>query len=142
MRCDIHLAIEYTAFTTQAGDPYWAGFGGGKFNPGRDYAMFGCLAGVRDGAQPHIPTRGYPTNLSYASQAAFFRVDPETGDVTDDSDLHSATWLTREEYGAAYAQRMFDSQYPPDPVYEVVLITMNALEERGLKTRLVFAFDN
>jgi hypothetical protein len=44
MGCDIHCYIQYKKKTDD--DKWWWTFGG-KINPGRNYAMFGVLAGVR-----------------------------------------------------------------------------------------------
>lgn len=58
MGCDIHTFLEYSDFTGQDGEPYWQCMGG-QFNTGRDYRMFGLLAGVRGGTAL-IGPRGIP----------------------------------------------------------------------------------
>ncbi len=68
MGCDIHLIIEYR----RKADPEvseemtgWDSFGR-VFNPGRNYGVFGRLAGVRSYKEkPFLPLRGIPEGLSY-----------------------------------------------------------------------------
>lgn len=59
MGCDIHAFIEYADFVDKNGDPFWSCFGG-RYNPGRDYTMFGVLAGVRDDRFQLFEPRGLP----------------------------------------------------------------------------------
>jgi hypothetical protein len=71
MGCDIHLYIEYKA-KKPAFDGYvpkWQSFGG-RINPGRNYAMFGLMADVRnhysDGNLPVlVEPRGMPDDAAY-----------------------------------------------------------------------------
>jgi hypothetical protein len=125
--CDIHMFIEYSDFTDQNGEPYWSCFAG-RYNPGRDYKMFGLLANVRcDGAL--FPPRDLPAGEhSYQvddymriwigdekdasertctlEQAQKWSAQGETiipkNDGTPgwvtDPDLHSHSWLTLDEY--------------------------------------------
>ena len=65
MGCDIHMVMEYRAAPgAEDQAPWWWSFGG-VCNPGRDYALFNRLAGVRGpehGAL--IPARGLPDAFS------------------------------------------------------------------------------
>lgn len=65
MGCDIHMVMEYRAVLgAEDQTPWWWSFGG-VCNPGRDYALFNRLAGVRGpegGAL--IPARGLPEAFS------------------------------------------------------------------------------
>lgn len=70
MGCDIHMVMEYRGMPGAPGaenqTPWWWSFGS-VCNPGRDYALFNRLAGVRgpeDGAL--IPARGIPATFSSA----------------------------------------------------------------------------
>jgi len=62
MGCDIHMNVQYQnkkeakEAKKQGRDPYWWDYGGG-FNPGRNYTMFGILAGVRD--YPNDESKGF-----------------------------------------------------------------------------------
>lgn len=68
MGCDIHTFIEYSDFNDRDGEPYWTCFGG-SYNPGRDYTMFGILAGVRHDEFQMFEPRGLPEGkLSYPVQ--------------------------------------------------------------------------
>jgi len=142
MGCDIHMAIQYVWWTTDEGTEHYQTFGGSHFNPGRDYALFGCLAGVRDEEQEHISPRGQPEGGGWGNDV-FGRYDEE-GEFVSDDDLHNHTWLTCDEYAQALARRMLESgtTWPHELAYDVILITMKAFEEQGKKTRLLIAFDN
>jgi len=62
MGCDIHCYIEYK----QKGNSGWSDFGG-RINPGRNYWMFGFMAGVRLDDVPHIEPRGWPKDAALAA---------------------------------------------------------------------------
>ena len=124
MGCDIHAYVEYTDFITHDGKPYWKSIVNGA--GGRNYKLFGLLAGVRSDNEPVIPLKGLPdAPMSYEVEGAMFlRVtdDPELAEesgyatlenaeqwgvteVDDDGkpkwcehpDMHSHGWLTRDE---------------------------------------------
>lgn len=72
MGCDIHMYVEYTnkkdyeEIIKNGKKPYWMSFGG-RINPGRNYVLFGVLAGVRyDFPNANYP-RGLPDDLGYHS---------------------------------------------------------------------------
>ena len=126
MGCDIHMFIEYSDFTGQDGEPHWSTFGG-ECGPGRDYKMFGLMAGVRgreelyqpkglpDGKMSHradsymwilindeYAEKGYEGYTSLA-QAQSWREEIENDKDgkprrVKNPDLHSHTWLTLSEY--------------------------------------------
>ena len=59
MGCDIHCYIEYK----KKNDDHWRSFGG-RINPGRNYTLFGVMAGVRcDGLL--YPLRGFPEDAAF-----------------------------------------------------------------------------
>lgn len=62
MGCDIHCYIEHRA----KGFERWDDFGI-RINPGRNYWMFGFMAGVRCEDFPHIIPRGFPEDAAYAA---------------------------------------------------------------------------
>jgi hypothetical protein len=67
MGCDIHLYIEYKSKNTE--NEYWWGFGG-RYNPGRNYAIFGLMAkGVRCEFPESFPIKGLPNVLGYKSKS-------------------------------------------------------------------------
>lgn len=80
MGCDIHLYIEHVPFADRDGGLYWVNFGG-RFNPGRDYAMFGKLAGVRgEGRNAIVPPRGLPTGrLGFSTSDDWWLYISDTG---------------------------------------------------------------
>lgn len=61
MGCDIHCYIEYKKPDRDS----WSDFGG-RINPGRNYWMFGFMAGVRS-EFPHVEPRGFPEDSAYTS---------------------------------------------------------------------------
>jgi hypothetical protein len=127
MGCDIHMFLEYADFTQSNGDVYWSCFGG-SYNPGRDYYMFGLLAGVRSDRTLFEP-KGLPDGrLSYQAESymTLWISDEHAGGenactladarkweaqgetITNDKDgkpyrvsnpdLHSYSWLSLEDY--------------------------------------------
>jgi hypothetical protein len=73
MGCDIHLYIEYKSKKPRydGSESNWASFGD-RINPGRNYAMFGLMANVRncysDGKLPVlVEPRGMPDDANYST---------------------------------------------------------------------------
>lgn len=91
MGCDIHLYAEHR----RRDDGYWFGFGG-QMNPGRDYALFGTLAGVRGEGPPVVEPRGYPKDAGWRA-----RGDYEYAVVADDEKL--GEWLVGGENACSIA---------------------------------------
>lgn len=167
MGCDIHTYLEYTMNPEPQGDrgPYWCSWGE-RVNPGRNYGMFGLLAGVRGSYTHSFKPKGLPDNLSYTvASDALLRIvedseddwegyctvkqavswgnpDAKIGDVIDHPDWHSHSWLTPDEYAQVLGRYLIEFSHTPGIEYEVMLDLMRALEERGATVRLVFWFDN
>lgn len=132
MGCDIHTFIEYTDFNDHStGEPYWQCFGG-QIDQGRNYTMFGLLAGVRGGEALFDP-RGLPEGKhSYqVEDYMHIRIDEEEdakntegytslakarswGNPIEERngkpwrvrspDLHSHSWLTLSELQTVLAR--------------------------------------
>jgi hypothetical protein len=67
MGCDIHCYVEYRPVSKpDKWSERWQSFGT-RINPGRNYSIFGALAGVRDEAQSHPPVRGLPDDAGYSA---------------------------------------------------------------------------
>jgi len=65
MDTDIHIYLEYSRRGVRGGDKYWSTFGG-QFHPGRDYELFGIIAGLRTFEDTkHIPLRGVPDDIGW-----------------------------------------------------------------------------
>jgi hypothetical protein len=120
MGCDIHGYVE-----ERSGDSWW--LFSGRLSLGRDYRMFGLLAGVREGGPPIVAPRGFPLDASYGLKDEFHLHVTESACgwggcrvttlknadawvkqglsryVTDDArsvtdpDWHTPSWLTLEE---------------------------------------------
>jgi hypothetical protein len=163
MGCDIHGHIEYKRWeeTNVIGTPYW---NFAENLGGRDYAMFGLLAGVR-GKDCMFEPRGIPENISWNTKSAFcLRVNDEYKDGEgytsqahaeqwvkegysrwmDDEhtqishpDWHTPSWVTTEEFERALNKRK-EYQWQVDPEWDAILGAMKALPE----ARFVFWFDN
>lgn len=75
MGCDIHVYTEYSEDGTN-----WYGFGG-RINPGRDYGMFGIIAGLRTGDEPLYPLKGLPADAGWeAGRDAHLIINDEYAD--------------------------------------------------------------
>ncbi len=127
MGCDIHVYLEYKNKDDDRKTPWWQSFGG-HINPGRDYDLFGNLAGIR-GGDALIEPRGLPDHLAWHSNRdAHFIIDDgavgvegyctrqdaeswskygskilERNGITyvTNPDWHSHSWLTCDEFQAA-----------------------------------------
>lgn len=173
MGCDIHCYIEYKNLNGG-----WSDFGG-RINPGRNYAIFGLMAGVREMGPAVVAPRGKPYDMAYSSENdAWIYVDDTLKDSSSsyldgeysvsreradshvasgyaiykptsegkvskfisNSDWHSYSWLTTEEFERALEQYGDRGNY--DQEYWAVLASMKSFEEQGRPSRLVFWFDN
>jgi len=162
MGCDIHCYMEYKPATSDR----WSSFGG-RINPGRNYAAFGQLAGVRGGTAMVDP-RGVPDGLGW--QAAddnriYISDTPSDGTVTPQKaaqwvasgsshyimshdgrpvcvshpDHHTHSWLAPDEWEAALAR---ETEWPVGVEYRAMSAAMRELERSGAQVRVVFWFDN
>jgi len=202
MGCDIHCYIEYK----RAESEHWSDFGG-RINPGRNYWMFGAMAGVRREDLAFIDPRGVPNDIAYHAfndwtiyvsddQAEDYKhVDGETyyskahasayvakgycqyfernghkDRWVTNSDWHSASWHTSDEFELAIATYLKASGFQVGALrlngpseasklsvlpgtdagyalsciteYWAILAAMRCFEMQGHKARLVFWFDN
>jgi hypothetical protein len=64
MGCDIHMYVEHAS---RSDEPYWRPLGG-RINPGRNYELFGFMAGVRGAGPSVIHERGMPTDAAWEAQ--------------------------------------------------------------------------
>jgi len=67
MGCDIHCYIEFKKPKSDS----WKDFGG-RINPGRNYSMFGAMAGVRVDDIPHLEPKGVTDDMAYASSGDYW----------------------------------------------------------------------
>lgn len=161
MGCDIHVYIESKPYP----DGRWWGFGG-RLNPGRDYHVFGALAGVRCRDIEHIPPRGLPDDCAHqtwddnhlriakrehddelvaepdraaewVAQGASVEVQHYGCKYVTHPDWHSHTWLTLEEWRAALARAP-----DHDLEYDAVTAVLETLSRHRRPVRVVFWFDN
>lgn len=163
MGCDIHCFVEYRA----KGEKFWSSFGNG-IQPGRNYEMFGHLAGVRYDVRPVVAPRGVPDDLGWsASDAYWLFAETEADSKRHDDwvkngssryrildgkenkswvshpDYHTHSWLTRREFQLAlfrYVNANPDAKIPVN--YEAIDKLLAHYEKRGMEARLVFWFDN
>lgn len=85
MGCDIHMYVEYSHKDSN----YWQGFGG-RINPGRNYGMFGVLAGVRGHFKDSFTPKGIKDlELSYQCSDDYYL------DITEDGKGNNETTLER-----------------------------------------------
>jgi len=91
MGCDIHPRI-----ARRTGEGELVSFMHGTLDLGRDYVMFGLMAGVR-GKEKLFEPRGLPDDVPFSYKFDHDRLD---------GDAHSASWLTTQEV------RMVADAYP------------------------------
>lgn len=162
MGCDIHCYIEYM----ERGETYWFSFGD-RINPGRNYTLFGLLAGVRVEGIQLFPLRGVPADMSYAAESDYWiLISDECADsegfcskdraaswvahgsrYSDDGskvtnpDWHSHSWLTFDEFKRVLSSYHAMALAYPAIEYDAVLAAMKSLSKHG-DVRIVFWFDN
>lgn len=160
MGADIHVYPEY-----EVREGYWGGLCG-RSNPGRDYDLFGKIAGVRRDGQMFDP-RGFPGDAGYIAKGdnhIFIHKDGGEGYATPedaerwvtsgishytdetkrwvtDPDAHSHTWLTPAEFRAVL-EAPREGGWSIDEPYWGLLAMIEEIERRGKRARLVIWFDN
>lgn len=122
MGADIHMYIEYKTKKSN----YWNNFAG-KINPGRNYMMFGIMAGVREIYPDSFEPKGLPKELSYCCEDDYYLRITKDGIgefcttlenaeqwkskiITDNNgnskiihpDWHSYSWMTIKEIKKVY----------------------------------------
>lgn len=171
MGCDIHCYLEYRdpnpEWKPQDGIVTWSGWP--RINPGRNYEVFGHLAGVRSGVDPVVEPRGIPEDISWETAGDYWMyvnderlegkrttttekalewakygcklVHKEDGTIQKVShpDWHTHSWITTDEF-AQVLGRMSPSRVSVE--YWALLAAMKELEWHGQEVRLVFWFDN
>ena len=105
-----------------------------EFHMGRDYTLFGILAGVREPSSRSFAPKGPPDSPSWFVGAELREIGP---------DEHSASWLTTDEVAAAcdaYVAQT-NGEYEPHRL-RLILAAMRAAESPENPCRIVFWFDN
>lgn len=86
MGADIHMYVQYGT----KGRDYWSGFGG-RINPGRNYAMFGILAGVRREFPESFEPKGLPSHeLSYQCNGDLYLYITKDGEGEGETTMEKA----------------------------------------------------
>jgi len=96
MGCDIHCYVQYK--NKNEGDGWWSDFGG-RIPPGRNYAMFGVLAGVRVHFPPkHFDPKGVLPieKQSWTVRDDLYLVITEDGKGHHEATLEDAKRWSRE----------------------------------------------
>jgi hypothetical protein len=173
MGCDIHAYLDVVDWepNEKTGDPGWTSTFAARLDLGRDYTLFGVLAGVRGGTPvysprglPEFKEMGFATSRDYWLQVtdapacefcgecnhvspqdvAAWRVKTiEVGGITyaQHPDWHHPSWLYHHEL-----EKVVEA-YPDDKGYlgrlKGVMSMMKALNGKKRKrSRLIFWFDN
>jgi hypothetical protein len=169
MGCDIHMYIEYKSKKRE--DNSWFNFGG-RINPGRNYFMFGILAGVRCIVEGAFEKKGLPENLSFESKNGnyvyIYEDDKSENSCTletakswekswgckiiytkdnvpykvENPDWHTHSWLSVDEFEKAMEIYKSKAEYSIYVKYEAILAAMKKLAEFDNEVRIVFWFDN
>lgn len=161
MGCDIHVYPE-----RRKDGQRWKSVTG-RINPGRDYDLFGKIAGLRnDGEPPMFEVRGLPDDLGYwAESDSKLYITDVGGDeyaskeqaaewvacgaskYTDERqafvthpDWHSHTWLTVPEMRRAIEAPSSWGERAVE--YYGLIAMMEEVERRGYEARFVIWFDN
>lgn len=94
MGADIHMYIHYK----RKDSDYWSGFGG-RINPGRNYAMFGILAKVRNEFHKSFTPKGIPDHkLSYQCDGDLYLYISDTSEDEGSTTLENAL-IWNKNYG-------------------------------------------
>ena len=166
MGCDAHMYVEYK--NKESNNKNWTSFGN-RINPGRNYWMFGLIAGVRSEFIESYNAKGIPIDLAYSASSdfkLFICNEPEPGCCTlDDAkryqsygrkieyrdgepifvehpDWHTPTWLTIEEFENVITTHNKMDYAHKEPEYEAILSAMKKLEEFNNEVRIIIWFDN
>jgi len=172
MGCDIHIMLEYRSREpTQEGESHnWYTFSRDSINPGRDYEMFGYLAGVRVDTTPVVVPRGFPENPAWITKSRYGYFITDTGPREcgerhyctkekaeewlksgaskriDDSyisgpDWHHVSWLTWDEFAVVLARYRLETEYIIGVEWKALTAAFKSLNETN-DARIVFWFDN
>lgn len=82
MGCDIHLYMEYKN-PTNTWSKRWSNFGK-RIYVGRNYYMFGLMAGVRGSQNPIAAPRGIPDDIDFYTAEDFYYSIEDTNGYNDD----------------------------------------------------------
>lgn len=174
MGADIHCYIEHgrrrKSHDGEGEEIYWSAFNYSGLNPGRNYDVFGALAGVCRDDNQMFELRGLPDDLGFAA-----RMDNQLYVVADDdpsaeherfcSRSNAESWVnsgcskwandkkttvTHPDWHShswltpAEWRQVIEAEYEygPDDEYFAIAAAMEELERRGELVRIVFWFDN
>lgn len=112
MGCDIHAFIEYADFVDKNGDISWSCFGG-RYNPGRDYTMFGVLAGVRDDRFQLFEPRGLPDGKRSYEVEDYMTIWISDEHAGGDGDSKTVTLATAQKWVDQGEQFVFNKDGKP-----------------------------
>jgi hypothetical protein len=181
MGCDIHAFVEYRykpeakeysqsdlgMAEGSSSSSRWWGFG--QVDIGRNYSLFGLLAGVRGTQQPVAEPRGVPKDISWQTEHLYAlyvvdKVDSFYGEHAcskEDAErwlskacssvwregehrmITGPDWHTPSWVSTSELETVverYGERVPPE--LAAVLAAMKALEKGGCDARLVFWFDN
>lgn len=166
MGADIHMYVEYVhkegkKRSEDNGElPGWISFGG-RINPGRNYILFGYLAGVRYNPVAALTPKGLPNDLGYMSlyDSRLYITEDGKGEHettmenalrwnkvgrklhndregkprwVDHPDWHSHSWLTTKEFSKVLKKYLKDTHDWGDAIeYRALLSAMKTLEKSG-----------
>lgn len=145
MGCDIHIRVEYK----KKGEDFWRTgehyqkdtfYGGYEIVPvysGRNYELFGLLAGVRGGMRPISLPRGIPDDATD---------DTKTDYLSWGNDAHSASWYDYEKLREYYEEKAdMDAEDAMEDLMRLLeerLYSIPVWTSNGDKMRIIFWFDN
>ena len=124
MGCDIHIMLQFNNPAIDA--DYWDTIHIGS--TGRDYSLFGYIAGVRSSNDPVVEPRGKPDDIP---EWEWDRLGAD----------HTFTWLTPDEMQKAINLRMSDSGSVDMKLRYMNLLALRMVKD-GYTARYVIGFDS
>lgn len=165
MGCDIHCYPEFR----KPNNEHWSSWSG-RVNPGRNYELFGFIAGVRGEGGPVVPPRGLPSgklgfyafddhklsiNDKFADSDGFCTLAKaqewaKHGSVIVNTEAGNPWYVTHPDWHShtwltptEFEQAIERcTRWAPQDDYFALLAALKSLESRGNEVRLVIWFDN
>ena len=122
MGCDIHIILQF-----RKESDIWDNINAGYM--GRDYTLFGYIAGVRGGAEPIVSPRGLPDDFS----------DWEKEELRGE---HSFTWLSPQEMQKVINLYLLEPENGDCMKLRYINLLALRLEKDGYEVRFVIGFDS
>ena len=171
MGADIHCYIEHGRRPKGDEKIFWSSFNYSGLNPGRNYDVFGAIAGVRRSDNQMVELRGMPADAGYGARSSnqLYVVDDDDPSAAHESfcsrsDAESfvnsgwgSKWVNAEKTIVTHPdwhshtwltpaewRQVIEAEYEygPDDEYFAIAALMEELERRGNEVRIIIWFDS